>query len=180
MANGTDYLMQALQGKKEEALRLRGDLPPIPSALARISSGDTADTKARLSAIAEAIGRGETAHLENMLIEQAELLNYLFSQSAVSAVHNSDSDQKAKLLSMALRAQNASRKTIVTLHEMKHPKRSTTFIKNQQNNLIAGEQANGGAEVDGRAKSLTGTKNPAVEAVAVEHRTKERAGKSRK
>ena len=180
MAIGTDYLMQALEGKKEQALRLRGDLPPIPSALARISSGDTADTTARLSAIAEAIGRGETAHLENMLIEQAELLNYLFSQSAVSAVHNSNSDQKAKLLSMSLRAQNASRKTIVTLHEMKHPKRGATFIKNQQNNLISGDTVDGGAEMDERAKGLASSKNPAMEAVAVEHRPKERAGKSRK
>ena len=177
--SGLDLLTQGLNAQKEKKLRLRGDRSPIPSALSLISTGESADAKARLSAIAEAIGRGETSHLETMLTEQALLLEYLFSQAAVSATYATDPDQKAKLLSMALRSQNASRKTIATLHEMKHPKRAT-FIRNQSNTLIAGDAANGSADMDERAARIAASENPAVEAVAIEHRAKVSGRKSRK
>lgn len=175
---GFELLTKGLEMEKAKAQRLDGSADPISQALAKISKGDSDDAKYRLSAIADQMAAGNIDDLSRLLAEQAALLNFVFAQSVVDASNSGSAEDKTKLLSMALRAQNASRKTVVTLHHLKNPKR-TTFIKNQQNNLVAGDAVDGSAKMDTRTKGLASSTSPAVETVGKVHRAKDTAGKSR-
>ena len=63
------------------------------------------------------------------------------------------------------KAMELSRKCLTALNEIRNPKRSATFIKQQNNQLNLGDQ-HGGAKVDRIAESKTESFNPNMEAVA--------------
>lgn len=93
----------------------------------------------------EAVKRGDMSLAEELLTSQALILNALFVQSvqvASRVVHSSEADPTFtdRHMKLALKAQDQSRKTLQTLADLKHPKRQTVFIKNQQNLLHLQQQ----------------------------------------
>jgi hypothetical protein len=83
---------------------------------------------------AEKINKGNISEIEEMLITQAKTLDFLFYDAINKLVHLDMINQIEVFSNIAFRAQAQCRKTLATLAEIKHPKR-TTFI-HKQNNAI--------------------------------------------
>lgn len=95
----------------------------------------------RLSRSVDRIHDNDTNEIEAMLITQAKSLEYVF-YDALSKLPSSSIEHAEVFANIALRSQNSCRKTLMALAEIKHPKRSATFIK-QQNNAV-NQQVNNG------------------------------------
>ena len=88
----------------------------------------------RLSRSVDRIHNNDTNEIEAMLMTQAKSLEYLF-YDALGKLPNSNMEHADVFASIALKAQSGCRKTLMALADLKHPRRSTTIIK-QQNNAI--------------------------------------------
>ena len=83
----------------------------------------------------EQIAGDNLSQVEAVLSAQIQVLQASFIRfMSLAAVAKTDAGAQ-KFTDIALRCQNQCRKAIATLNEMKNPKRSATFIKNQQNLL---------------------------------------------
>lgn len=87
-----------------------------------------------LSQSVDRITNGNTNEIEAMLITQAKSLEYMF-YDALTKLPNASMEHTEVFANIALRAQTGCRKTLMALTELKHPRRTTTFIK-QQNNAL--------------------------------------------
>lgn len=94
---------------------------------------------------AEKIEKGNIKEIEQMLMTQAKALDYIFYETLNKLVGLEMIHHLQVFTDVALKAQNQSRKTLVALAELKHPKR-TTFIK-QQNNAVNQQVNNEGKPV---------------------------------
>ncbi|KTD14771.1 hypothetical protein Lgra_0474 [Legionella gratiana] len=88
----------------------------------------------RLSRSVDRIHNNDTNEIEAMLMTQAKSLEYLF-YDALGKLPSSNMEHAEVFASIALKAQSGCRKTLMALAELKHPRRTTTIIK-QQNNAI--------------------------------------------
>ena len=149
----------------------------------RLDSGTAMD---KLLNSSEKINKGNISEIEEMLMTQAKTLDYLFYDSINKLVHLDMINQIEVFTTIALRAQAQCRKTLATLAEIKHPKR-TTFIHKQNNaiqvnhavksspeeNKISSKVANELLEVkneqrlDTRATASPITNDSAMETVAI-------------
>ena len=103
-----------------------------------------------LTKTGQQIGSGDLGPLEEMLLAQAKTLDALFHRY-LHRMDSADYLPKAEAYArIAMKAQHQSRQTIVTLGELKHPKRAT-FIK-QQNNAVNQQINQGGAQNDSSAE----------------------------
>lgn len=147
---------------------------------------DAATVMDRLMNSAKKINNGNISEMEDMLMTQAKLLDYLFYDSMNKLVNLSMIDHIEVFTNIAFRAQVQCRKTLAVLAEIKHPKR-TTFIHKQNNaiqvnhgvksssekNKISSEVANELLEVkneqrlDTRATASPITDDSAMETVAI-------------
>lgn len=92
---------------------------------------------------AKRVTSGNITEIEQMLMTQAKILDYVF-YDALSKLHDLNMMNQIEVFTnIAFRSQSQCRKTLAVLAELKHPRR-TTFIK-QQNNAI-NQQVNNGAE----------------------------------
>lgn len=149
------------------------DLSPGKVTLARTADGDWEIINERINAISDRVSNGNLSDLESMLTEQAVLMNNLFSDLLLSAAGAAYVGPKTKLISTALKTQDACRKTILALNELKNPKR-TAFIKQTLNQLnISGELTNGGQTMDSRAAAISSSENPQMETLDIEHRSQD-------
>lgn len=122
----------------------------------------------RLSRSVDRIHNNDTNEIEAMLMTQAKSLEYLF-YDALGKIPNSNMEQAEIFASIALKAQSGCRKTLMSLAELKHPRRSTTIIR-QQNNAIT-QQVNN--NVKSEACEIENNKNIANELKArVAHEAK--------
>jgi hypothetical protein len=99
--------------------------------------GDGFDTVAafeRLSRSVDRVLNNDINEVEAMLITQAKSLEYLF-YDALTKLSNSNMEHAEVFANIALKAQSGCRKTLMAIAELKHPRRTTTIIK-QQNNAI--------------------------------------------
>mgnify|MGYP000228624582 CR=1 FL=1 len=99
--------------------------------------GDGFDSVAafdRLSRSVDRVLNNDMNEIEAMLITQAKSLEYVF-YDALTKLPNSSMEHAEVFANIALRAQTGCRKTLMALAELKHPRRTTTIIK-QQNNAI--------------------------------------------
>lgn len=103
----------------------------ISSLHGRLDPGTVMD---KLLNSAKKINKGNINEIEEMLMTQAKTLDYLFYDAINKLVHLDMINQIDVFATIAFRAQAQCRKTLATLAEVKHPKR-TTFI-NKQNNAI--------------------------------------------
>ena len=116
--------------------------------------------------------------IERMLIKQAVCLDVMFIATADSAMEDGNPEK----IIAAAKLQDASRKTLLALHEIRNPKKSATFVKqlveNQFNQLVTdnnqpvqlGESY--AKTVDFRTEGETITVNSPVATVAAKHRCK--------
>src|SRR3990167_10969508 len=81
---------------------------------------------------AKKVSNGNVTEIEQMLMVQAKTLDYVFYDALTKLVDLSMINQIECFMNIALRAQTQSRKTLATLAELKHPRR-TTFIQQQNN-----------------------------------------------
>lgn len=89
---------------------------------------------------AKKVNSGNLNEIEQMLMTQAKSLDYIFYDAMSKLADLNMINQIETFVSIALRAQSQCRKTLATLAEIKHPKR-TTFIQ-QQNNAVQVNQLN--------------------------------------
>jgi len=92
---------------------------------------------------ADRIEKGSVIEIDQMLMTQAKALDYLFYETLNKLPGINMINQLLAYADIALKAQNQSRKALVALAEIMHPKR-TTFIK-QQNNAV-NQQVNNAPE----------------------------------
>ncbi len=102
---------------------------------------DTSAVIERLSRSVDRVIDGNTNEIEAMLITQSKCLEFMF-YDALTKLPNASMEHAEVFANIALRAQMGCRKTLMALTEIKHPRRSTTFIK-QQYNAITQEVNNG-------------------------------------
>lgn len=102
---------------------------------------DTVAVMDRLSRSVDRVIDGNTNEIESMLITQAKSLEFMFYDALIK-LPNASMEHAEVFANIALRAQTGCRKTLMALTELKHPRRSTTFIK-QQNNAITQQVNNG-------------------------------------
>ena len=98
-----------------------------------------------------------------LLSSQIQVLNAIFNRFTLISMSALESGKPGwePALHLALRAQNECRRSIVSLNELRNPKKTTFIKKNierQQNNLVV--EAKGDAQMDGGIQA---------EAVGVDH-----------
>lgn len=133
----------------EMAAEQRGILPTNPVVQGAIAGGSIAhdlhSIKHRLKqseATAQSIQCGDMRALEELLISHIGVLDTAFCElllkgmAIIEAATNAKARQQGvSLVELALKAQKQSRQNVMSLNEMRNPKRAT-FIKNQLNQLI--------------------------------------------
>jgi hypothetical protein len=112
------------------------------------SGFDSVTAFERLSRSVDRILNNDTNEIEAMLITQSKSLEYMF-YDALAKLPNASMEHAEVFANIALKAQSGSRKTLMALTELKHPRRSTTFIK-QQNNAIT-QQVNNGVKSESQS-----------------------------
>lgn len=106
---------------------------------------DSVTTMRELCETAKKIRDGDLQEVEFMLLAQAKTLDSFFYQTLSQIPELNMLNQTQVLADLALKAQNQSRKALTALAEIKHPKRSATFIR-QQNNHAVNQQVNNGVK----------------------------------
>lgn len=112
---------------------------------------DTPTMLATLRDQAEAVQRGDMAHAERMLINQASSLQALFVRLAERAMEQSHMPNLEGFMRMALRAQSQCRATLETLATIKNP----PIVYARQANFAAGhQQVNNGIPAPTQAREI--------------------------
>lgn len=88
--------------------------------------------------------KGDSSDQEISLITQCRTLDLLFNNMVSRAVGSKNIGQMTAYMDMAIKVQNAGRKTICTLQSIKHPQQNT-FIGQQ--NLAFNQQVNNGDQL---------------------------------
>ena len=70
--------------------------------------------------------------IEKKLFKQAQCLDVMFLSVADKAMESGN----AELILAASKLQESCRKTLLALHEIRNPKKPTTFVKQQTNNVL--------------------------------------------
>jgi len=84
-----------------------------------------------LAGNATEVRKGNMVEAERILLSQAEVLQAFFNRTLGLAAFMMDNPEQCdRYASLALRAQEQCRKTLMTLAELKNPKKPTQFIKN--------------------------------------------------
>lgn len=129
------------------------------------------------------VASGDFGYIEEILISQILVLQNSFTHyTRLAAVNQHLPETCVTYSNIAVKAADECRKIAQTLHEMKHPKRSATFIKKAiaqnietQNNLLAASEQqllepSKNAEMDTRSQGATTANHPKLEALGIEHR----------
>ncbi|WP_028389655.1 hypothetical protein [Legionella fairfieldensis] len=98
------------------------------------SGFDSVTVFEQLSRSVDRVLNNDTNEIEAMLMTQAKSLEYVF-YDALTKLPDSSMERAEVCASIALKAQAGCRKTLMALAELKHPRRTTTIIK-QQNNAV--------------------------------------------
>ena len=123
-----------------------------------------------------------TEEIEQMLSNQAILLNAVgHRQSKLSfdiAEMGGKPESCERFIKNGFKALELSRKCLTALNEVRNPKRSATFIKQQNNQLNLNGDTNGGATVDAIPESKTESFNPTVATLETLDRCENERGQS--
>lgn len=93
-----------------------------------------------------AIKAGDMGRVEEMLVDQAISLQALFTRLGERALGFSDHKSQTRLIGVALRAQDQSRRTLETLGAIKNP----TVVFAKQANVATNQQINNGIPAPAR------------------------------
>ena len=160
--------------ERSELLAKMYTTPSGSNSLALCALNDSEDYGAmseRLKEVNAAVIDGDLSIAEALLIDQAIVLQSVFSNFTAKMGNANHLSQIEAFGKIALRAQNQCQRTLKTLLEYKNPKR-TTFIK-QQNNAT-NQQIN-----DGNLKEIPEKEtDPANKLLEVNHETRLDTGKT--
>ena len=110
---------------------------------------------------AVAVQRGDLAHAEAMLINQASALQALFVRLSERAMEQAHMPNLEGFMRMALRAQSQCRATLETLATIKNP----PIVYAKQANFAAGhQQVNNGTSVPTQAREIENQQSKLLEA----------------
>ena len=122
-----------------------------------------------------------TDEIELMLSNQAILLNAMgHRQSKLSfdcMEMGARPESSERFMRNSYKALELSRKCLTALNEVRNPKRSATFVKQQLNQINLGD-TNGSAKMDRITESKTESFNPNMATVATVHRCEVSGGQS--
>ena len=165
-----------------------------PKALADAYRGASLITSSALQTILKVGKEGDVADLayllgkplttdeiELMLSNQAILLNAMGHRQAKLSFDcmelGARPESSERFMKNSYKALELSRKCLTALNEIRNPKRSATFVKNQLNQVNLGD-TNGGATVDRITEGKTTPFNPTVATVAEVHRCEVSGGQN--
>ena len=117
------------QEKREQALKAS---PPAPYEVDALTPTALAKT---VQESREKIAKGDFTEVESQLITQAVALNGIFEVYTQKMISEKYHESQRIFGQLALKAQSQARKTLITLVELKNPKK-LTFIKQQSNTQI--------------------------------------------
>ena len=119
-----------------------------------------------------------TDEIELMLSNQAILLNAIGHRQGKLSFDIAEMGGKPesceRFIKNSYKALELSRKCLTALNEVRNPKRSATFVKNQLNQVNLGDT--NGAKMDAIAEGTTTGFNPTVETVGTLHRCEDFRG----
>lgn len=115
----------------------------------KLDSPDTKTLKEALKEQRDSVLNGDTSFLESMLLTQTQTLQALFHHVAERVSYSKNMVQLQAYGNLAVKTNNACRKTILALQQIKNPS-STTFIK-QQNNAV-NQQVNNPVTIENSEK----------------------------
>ncbi|MBD2099234.1 hypothetical protein H6F90_29660 [Trichocoleus sp. FACHB-591] len=136
--------------------------------------------------VANVVASGDSKAIEEMLYAQSLSLQALFNRWISVAALCTEAESIDRLGSLALRAQDQGRKTLLALSEVRNPKKPTQFIKNyvdKQLNQLRVDQVeptttdpssleeSKNAPVDIRSQSQASRVNQELEALGIEYGT---------
>lgn len=137
------------------------------------------------------VASGDFSYVEELLCSQLLVLQQNFAHyTKLAAVNQHLPEVCSTYNAIAAKSVEECRKIAQTLHEMKHPKRSTTFIKKAiaqnietQNNLLAVPdqqllEPSKHAAMDTTSQGETARTHPELAALETEHRPENRRRKS--
>lgn len=103
---------------------------------------------------------GDDIGLQKMLLSQALATQQIFTALAHRAAMNKENRHHNELMTLALKAQSASRATIAALGELRNPK--TTVFAKQVNAAAGHQQVNNGAAPSAQAPKAVAPEKPAA------------------
>ncbi|ARG96761.1 hypothetical protein [Legionella micdadei] len=107
-----------------------------------------------LTKSSERVIDGDITEIEQILMTQAKMLDYIFYDSLNHLADLNMVNQVEAISNIAFRAQSQCRKTLSTLAELKHPRR-VMFVKQQNNAVnqqINNQEASGSIEFENSKK----------------------------
>ena len=123
-----------------------------------------------------------TEEVETMLSNQAILLNAMGHRQAKLSFDcmelGARPESSERFMRNSYKALELSRKCLTALNEVRNPKRSATFIKQQNNQLNLNGDQHGSAKMDRITESKTESFNPNMATVATVHRCEVSGGQS--
>ena len=123
-----------------------------------------------------------TEEVELMLSNQAILLNAMGHRQAKLSFDCMDLGAKPesveRFMKNGYKALELSRKCLTALNEVRNPRRSATFIKQQNNQLNLNGEHDGSAKMDRIAESKTESFNPNMATLEPEYRLEDDRGQS--
>jgi hypothetical protein len=162
---------------RADAIRGIGQIESMT--IASVVNANTASAALFCQQLAKPLTNDE---IELMLSNQSILLNAIGNRQitlsadlAQLASGEKARDASDRYLKNGFKALELSRKCLTALNEVRNPKRSATFVKQQLNQINLGDQ-HGGATVDRIAESKTESFNPNMATVATEYRCENSRG----
>lgn len=133
----------------------------------------TTDAMNALDATIQAVQKGDLGRLEEILVTQVFATQAMFADFATRGRAQRSRDAAGQLITLALKAQGASRATVQALVELKYPK-TTVFTRQANVNNGGQQQVNNGVADTRSPRSPARTRedgvNPPDELLAEEHR----------
>ena len=173
------------QKEFEKLIGLEATLQLIPvhnasKAMAKIHWGD--DAAAAKKSLTDGLKKqhkllqaGDLSGIEAMLLAQVFVLDSMFNRFVIKTMDGGPLEHFKEFNRIALKEQNQCRRNITTLTDLRSPKRSATFIKQQ--NVGINQQINDGqAPIDIPEKK----ENPANELLEENHDARLDTGKTQK
>lgn len=172
MKKKSDNANSAVTRSKEEKRKIissKVNLDTLASSAMAINqlNGDDLDEVTIMREMADSarlVKNNDLGEIEEMLMTQAKTLDHFFYKNLKELGKLRMINQIQVIADLALKAQNQSRKTLIALAELKHPRR-TTFIK-QQNNAV-NQQVNNGLDSSSPRKKEQKEIKPANELLEV-------------
>lgn len=165
-------LDKSLKEKKDKSIKqawLRGSgLYNAAHSMTRLFKGEDIDAKTLVGMLEDQLTgviEGKTRRMETILMTQAQTLQGLFHFAMEKISHAEHLEQVNVYSDLAIKANNACRKSLLAITQIKNPVK-TTFVR-QQNNAVNQQINNDRPQIEEPATSKGFEKKPANELLSL-------------